>query len=329
MELIAVQNNVENQIISEDEVITRTSKSNFIEANTKKVSLEHLKRDCTIPVFAKDNETTISHYQFIDSTQEIARQLFPDAQLLQPDIRVSHIIKGRIPSAIGKPAKELLEHEKTLYYERCAFVIEIPSIKELINGNELSLAIGGVRAYNQENLYSRKSLEKFKLFIGFQNRVCCNMCISTDGFSNEIRIGSISELEEKASQLFEQYDMEMHLQMMQELPNHKLSEKQFAHFIGKARMFGHLSKAEQKGLFPIGLSDSQINQVVKEYYNCENFGRSDDGSINLWNLYNLFTESNKSSYIDSNLERNVCAFELVQNLGNSIINNIPNWFLHN
>lgn len=329
MELIAVQNNIENQIISENEVITRTSNGNFIEANTKKVSLEHLKRDCTIPVFAKDNETTISHFQFIDSTQEIARQLFPDLEIMQPDIRVSHNIKGRIPSAIGKPAKELLEHEKTLFYERCAFVIEIPSIKQIINGNELSLTIGGVRAYNQENLYSRKSLEKFKLFIGFKNKVCTNLCVSTDGFSNEIRIGSISELSDKAMELFEGYNMQQHLELMQELPNYELSEKQFAHFIGKARMYGHLSKAEQNGLFPMALSDSQINQVVKEYYTCSNFGRGEDGSVNLWNLYNLFTEANKGSYIDSNFERNVNAFELVRNLGNSIKNSTNNWFLDN
>ena len=73
----------------------------------------------------------------------------------------------------------------------------------------MTLTIGGVRAYNQENLYSRKSLEKFKLFIGFQNKVCTNLCISTDGFSNEIRIGSITELASKAGELFKQYNIEM------------------------------------------------------------------------------------------------------------------------
>jgi hypothetical protein len=72
---------------------------------------------------------------------------------LKEEIRVSHMVKGRIPSAIGKAAKDLSEQEKTLYYERMVFVIEIPEISEVINGNKLSLAIGGVRA-----LQSRKSL---------------------------------------------------------------------------------------------------------------------------------------------------------------------------
>ena len=122
----------------------------------------------------------------------MVKELFPDTEPKLPEIRVSHVIKGRIPSAIGKPAKELKDFEKTIYYERCAFMIEIPQIKEVVNGNELTLSIGGVRAYNQENLYSRKSLEKFKLFIGFKNLVCTNMCVSTDGFSNQIRISYTS-----------------------------------------------------------------------------------------------------------------------------------------
>jgi hypothetical protein len=58
-----------------------------------------------------------------------------------------------------KGAKDLSEQEKTLYYERMAFVIEIPEISEVINGNKLSLAIGGVRAYNQENLYGKRKVQ--------------------------------------------------------------------------------------------------------------------------------------------------------------------------
>ena len=58
---------------------------------------------------------------------------------------MSHVIKGRIPEAIHKPANQLLESDKTIYYERCAFVIEIPTIYETVNGNRLTLTIGGVR----------------------------------------------------------------------------------------------------------------------------------------------------------------------------------------
>ena len=312
MELIA-NNNTEEMVLNHSEIINNTS-SNFIEANTEKVTLEHLKEKCTIPVFAKDNETTISHYQFINETMEIIKTQFPQVSPKTPDIRVSHVVKGRIPSAIGKPAKELMEHEKTIYYERCAFVIELPQFNQVINGNELALCVGGVRAYNQENLYSKKSLEKFKMFVGYQNKVCTNLCISTDGFTNKIRIGSILDLNHNIQGLLSNYQKDTHLNSLEIMSNYALTERQFAHLVGKARMFQYLDKKEQKDIFPIALNDSQINNVIKNYYTCSNFSKSDNGNINMWNLYNLFTESNKSSYIDSNFERNVNSYEFVNHL---------------
>jgi hypothetical protein len=299
----------------------------FIEANTKEVSLEHLKHDCIIPVFSKDNETTISHFQFIDQAIEATKRLFPNIKITAPQIRVSHVVKGRIPSAIGKPAKELLENEMTIYYERCAFIIDLPEITRTINGNTLNLSIGGVRGLNEQNLYSKKALEKFKVFVGFKNLVCTNLCISTDGFSDSIRIGSIGDLEEQMEILFSSYNQEEHLDAMANMPNYSLSEKQFAHLLGKLRMYQHMDKIEQKSLFSLAMNDSQINHMVREYYGCPNFGREEDGSVNLWKLYNLFTEANKSSYIDHNLERNVNAYELMNMLGNSLQNDLPNWFL--
>lgn len=327
MELIA-NNNTHNMVLNHAEVVNTTS-NNFIEANTEKVSLQHLKEKCTIPVFAKDNETTISHFQFINETMEMIKFQFPNSNPKAPDIRVSHVVKGRVPSAIGKPAKELLEHEKTIYYERCAFVIEIPEFKQVINGNEISLCVGGVRAYNQENLYSKKSLEKFKMFVGFQNKVCTNLCISTDGFTNEIRIGSILDLNQNIRNLLSNYDKDTHLTTMETMSNYSLTENQFAHLVGKVRMYQHLDKTEQQGKFPITLNDSQINNVVKDYYSCLNFRRDENGGINMWNLYNLFTESNKSSYIDSNFERNVNCYEYVNHLVESIKTDTTTWYLHN
>jgi len=169
----------------------------FIEANTQAISLRELKNDCIIPVFSKDNEKTIAHTEFIEIAQNCIANIFQRHVIAVPEIRVSHQIKGRIPEAIYKPAKDLLNHEKTQYFERMAFVIRIPSIVETINGNQLALIAGGVRAYNNENLYSKKSIEKFKFFIGFQNLVCCNLCISTDGFADEMRVSDCKNLEEK------------------------------------------------------------------------------------------------------------------------------------
>lgn len=122
--------------------------SPFITANTVETTLKHLQNDCVIPVFSKDNEKTIAHQEFIDCIYNVAQKAFPNQHLTEPEIRVSHQIKGRIPSAIYKPVKELLDHEKTTYYERMAFIVRIPSITNIVSGNELSLVIGGVRSYN-------------------------------------------------------------------------------------------------------------------------------------------------------------------------------------
>ncbi|MBL7887067.1 MAG: DUF3871 family protein [Flavobacterium sp.] len=324
MELV-INSSINEQVVEPNEVITNAS--GFIEANTQKVSLEHLKNDCIIPVFSKDNETTISHYQFISKAYEVVKELFPDFSPKEPEIRVSHQIKGRTPNAIGKPAKELLEEEKTLYYERCAFLIELHQNKEIVNGNTLTLSVGGVRSYNQENLYSKKTVEKFKIFIGYQNKVCTNLCVSTDGFSNEVRIASVNELGANMTNLFSSYDRIQHLQLMEKMGKYHLNEQQFAHLIGKIRMYQHLEKEGQKAIQPFLLNDGQINSVVKDYFHCPNFSRDENQKISLWNLYNLFTEANKSSYIDSNLERNVNAYEFVNYIGNSLQNEQPNWFL--
>lgn len=326
METIVVNSSINNQIVDETDVVQKPS-SSFIEANTIKVDLKHLKDDCIIPVFSKDNESTISHFQFISKAYEVVKELFPDFSPKEPEIRVSHEIKGRIPSAIGKPAKELLEEEKTIYYERCAFLIELHQAKEIVNGNTLTLSVGGVRSYSQENLYSKKSVEKFKIFIGYQNKVCTNLCISTDGFSNEVRISSINELQTDMTNLFSNYDRIKHLGMMERMSKFLLNEEQFAHLVGKIRLYQHLDKEEQKSKQQFLLNDGQINSVVKDYFTCPNFSRDQNKNITLWNLYNLFTEANKSSYIDNNLERNVNTYEFINFIAYSLQNEQPNWFL--
>ena len=323
MELIA-NHQVENMVQDVNTIIQKSS-SKFIEANTQEVSLGHLKEDCIIPVFAKDNETTISHFEFIDTVKEVTQQQYKNTAL-SPSIRVSHQIKGRIPSAIGKSVKELLAHEKTTYYERMAFMIEIPNKQVVVNNQILNLSIGGVRSYNQENLFSKKSIEKFKVFMGFKNTVCTNLCISTDGLNSEIRVSSIQELKEAINSLMNSYNQEAHLGNMEKLSKYSLTEKQFAHLIGKMRMYHFLSKEEKQGKFLLQLTDSQIGAVVKDYFNDIHFKKSDN-QINLWNVFNLFTGANKSSYIDSNLERNVNAYAFIQNLGNSLENRLPNWYL--
>lgn len=283
----------------------------FIEANTKEVSAGHLKNDCIIPVFSKDNEVTISHHSFIEAVHDAAGEVFRGERVDSPEVRVSHIVKGRVPEAMDKPVSQLLESDRTIYYERMMFCMEIPTIYEDIAGNRLNLTIGGVRAYNQENLYSRKTYEKFKVFIGFKNMVCCNLCVSTEGYRSEIRAMSIGELYRAATGLFQSYSMDRHLAQLKSLQGHSISESQFARFLGRSRMYQYLPAKERKSLPEMLMTDTQINLVTKAYYSDKDFGREPgEKELSMWKMYNLLTGANKSSYIDSFLDRSLNAVEL-------------------
>ena len=306
-----------------------TNKKPFVEANTEEVSLSFLKNKCIVPVFTKDNETTLSHQEFIDSVRNVVRSIFPNEIIEEPEIRVSHQIKGRTPDAIHVPVKDLQEHQKTTYYERMAFIIRIPSITETINGNTLALTVGGVRALNTENLYNKKTYEKFKIFIGFQNMVCCNLCVSTDGFKEELKAMSFVDLEDKTLQLFSSYNMHRHLNAMEQLSNYSLTESQFAQLIGKGRLYNFLPKKEKLLLPELLLNDGHLTAVAKDYYQDESFCKNENGDINLWKFYNLLTGSNKTSYLDKFLDRGVNAFDFTTGVSDALDNRNSkhSWFL--
>lgn len=306
----------EEAVIVEETTTTKNAK-HFIEANTEEATLNHLQHECITPVFSKDNELTINHAAFIETIQDAANSFFSGETIDTPEIRVSHVIKGRIPEAVRKPANQLLESDKTIYYERAAFSIDIPTVYETVEGNKLNLSIVGVRAYNQMNLYSKKSPELFKLAIGFKNQVCCNMCIFTNGYKDELRVNNTAELYRSALELFNSYNPAKHLHLMQSLGNTSMSEHQFCQILGKMRLYQCLPNGYQKSLPRMLLTDTQINSVAKAYINDENFG-SFGNDLNMWKFYNLLTGANKSSYIDSFLDRSLNATEIAVGINSAL-----------
>ncbi len=332
MELLQVNNKEPMQVSSLipmviDKVQVLSSAKPFIEANTIASSLEDIKQGHIIPVFIKDNEPVISHYEFIESTLEMVADIFHGEHILRPNIRLSHPIKGRVPEARNKPAMELLEGEKTIYYERMAFVVEIPSIHTDIGGNRLNLTIGGVKSYNLDNLYNKSGADQhFKVFAGFQNTVCTNLCISTDGFLENMRVKDLGQLQAEIHEFLRDYNVVNYGQELKALEDYSLSEQQFANLIGRCRMYKFLP--EGANIAPLLFGDGQINTVCKDYYDDRTFSRSKDGSINLWSLYNLFTGANKSTYIDNFLDRSVNAFQLAQELKGALMNKSECWYLN-
>src|SRR5688572_5535021 len=84
--------------IEENSMLPSTAKP-FIEANTIPSSLEEIRNHHIIPVFIKDNETLISQAEFIDITMNCVSSVYSSERISSPSIRLSHPIKGRVPSA--------------------------------------------------------------------------------------------------------------------------------------------------------------------------------------------------------------------------------------
>ncbi len=131
-----------------------------------------------------------------------------------------------------------------------------------------------------------------------------NLCVWSDGFVEDIRVGSANALSGKLQEVLESYNAEKHLLGMQELTKHSLTEHQFAQVIGKSKLYHYLPKKEKSSLPTLLLNEGHMNTIAKDYYQDDSFCRSTEGDINLWKLYNLFTSANKSSYIDTFLDRN-------------------------
>ncbi|RYY46921.1 MAG: DUF3871 family protein [Chitinophagaceae bacterium] len=300
----------------------------FIEANTIQATLQEIQTNHVIPVFTKDNEPLISQAEFIEVTRFTVRDVFRSERINEPQIRVSHPIKGRVPEARNKPANELLDHERTLFYERMAFVIEIPSILDTVSGEDLCLVVGGVKAYNLDNLsYKKGADEHFKVFIGYRVKCCLNMCVWTDGLVRNLRVSNLTQLQQGIKMLLSNYDAISAIRRIDRLSEYSISESQFAQILGKCRMYQHLPNSLKGVIYDMQYGDSQLNAIARGYYKDENFCKEEDGSISLWKLYNLFTGANKSSYIDSFLERAANASIYVDELAYAIERNTYNWFI--
>jgi hypothetical protein len=313
--------------------IATTAKSTekvFIEANTSAVSYLEIKDQHIIPVFSATNEPLISHQELIECLSTVAKNWFQGEVVLEPSIRVSHPIKGRIPEAKYKKASELEPWEQTLYYERMMFCIEVPSIAEMVGGNLLSLTVGAVKSYSEDNLYGKRPSgeQQFHLFVGFRNKVCCNMCVSTDGVKLDLKVKDLAQLEQSIFAMLSQYNVAAHIEAMRKLTSIEITQSEFAHFIGKSRLYKYMPDDLKLGLTPLCFGDQQMGAVAKDFFSDDNFSTTlETGTINLWKLYNLLTGVNKSTYIDQFLERAINAQELVLEIAQHKSGEKSSWYL--
>ncbi len=300
---------------------------NFLEANTNAITLEELTEQCVVPTW-DNQELTISHQDFISTVYDAACNVFAGETINTPEIRVSHIVRGRIPSALGKRSSELLDSEKTQFFQRLAFAFTIPSLHECIEGQRLELCIGGVRNYSDLNLYrTNRGMEKFTIFIGWRVNVCSNQVLTCDGVRLAIEVMSLHDLYKAVVDLFYNFNFEKDIQLLQSLTQTRLTETQFAQIIGRMRLYQALPSHLQRKVPKLLITDSQINNVCRDYYNNPNFGTK-DSTISMFDFHNLLTEANKSSYIDSYVQRGINATEVTVGISRALQGDSEySWFL--
>jgi putative uncharacterized protein (fragment) len=290
--------NVEDAVIVSEE-----EHPNFIESNTSGITLEELERNCIVPSFS-DNQLTISHQAFIHQVEDAAGVYFAGENFGNTEIRVSHKILGRVPGALTKKKEELKPEDETVYYQRMAFCFHIRTMSRKMNGEEVHLCIGGVRSLNEENLYARKSPEKFKIFIGWRVRVCSNLMLTNDGLTGRLEVMSDADIYSSALSLFQDFNPEQNLRLLEGLGRTMISQEQFCQIIGRLRLYQVLPTSGLKELPKVILGDSNINAATKGYIENSNFGLRGRDKISCWDLMQLLNDAAKQSYIDKFLERN-------------------------
>jgi hypothetical protein len=154
------------------------------------------------------------------------------------------------------------------------------------------------------------------------------MCVWSDGAMMDLKVTSRGQLMACIRSLIQNYNQGYHLLHLKELCNYSLTEQQFAQLVGRTRMYQYLPAAMKKDIPQLLFGDTQIGSVVRDYYKDDSFCRMENGTLNLWRLYNLFTSVNKSTYIDQFLERGVNAFDFAYNIKSALKNQTFNWYLN-
>ena len=153
------------------------------------------------------------------------------------------------------------------------------------------------------------------------------MCVFTDGSKDDIKVMSTKELFRATLELLNNFNTAKNIHLLQTLGNSYLTEHQFCQLLGRMRLYQSLPQGYQKDIPKMLITDSQINTVAKAYINDKNFG-SLGNDISMWKLYNLLTGANKSSYIDSFLDRAVNATEIATGINAALHGDTKyKWFI--
>lgn len=318
--------------MNEETIMTDAERYPFIEGNTNEVTFEDLRTKCIIPTFGMTNELTLSHQEIAKSVIAAAAEKYGEKNLSRMEFRVSHPISGRTPDAINLKANELLDHQKTLFYQRIAACLTVKSKSTTICGNDTDFTIGFVRSYHTTNLYGSKVPEKITLFTGTRIRVCSNMCLTTNGLKDNIECLTASDVYQNTLELLDSYQAtaEHDIEQLEGLGRTRIDISRFCTLIGRLRYYQALSLQEQHQLPPMLLGDALCNEATRLFVSSRWGLKDGQDSINCFELLQCFNEACKQSYIHNFLPKNANCTELCLNVQKVLEGDTENpysWFL--
>ncbi len=307
------------------------TQSPFILGSTTSIELTDLEQNYLTPIYAKDCGEVISHGNFIRTLLAAVKAHFPNETVAEPEIRVSHQLMMRNQLGEGKLIENLDEKYTSSYFQRLITMIEIPSIKQNVNGNELNLQVVAIHSFHELNLLgSSNQFQNISLGIGFINSVCSNLCLSTDGVNSTIKVYNTDEFYKYALDLFGRYSPARHLEQMRLLRETKMNTSTFSQFLGKCRLYAAMPQSlkTELNLPEVTLLEAQLNSACRDFFVDENFKADENGELRMWDFYSLLTNF-KNSPIVPFIDRSVNIFDIAVGVSRAIngTDNRWSWFI--
>jgi hypothetical protein len=181
-----------------------------------------------------------------------------------------------------------------------------------LNGNHGQLTITGIKPYDKDVLTRSSNWQHFKVAVGFQVRVCLNLCMSVQGSMLDLKVKDIETLKQKVTELITGYSADQDIETFRRFSNYGFNEDEYAQIIGKMRMYQYLPKDRQSAIGTLELPDTLVTQATKEFISGP--FQAQGGEVNAWQMYNHFTTATKNTDITEFLDRNVNCMEVVDGL---------------
>ena len=290
----------------------------FIEGPASSYTYEDLQR-MTIPVFAATNELSLANTDIAKAVYSAAAKVFGLDNLSPLEFRGSHMRKARIVSAQDlKEASEDQEDKTTSYLERLACCFTVKNYARTICEQETDVCCGFIRSYHTTNLYSSKQPERISLWCSRRVRVCSNLCLSVSGLREDIQVMSVNDVYAAAIEIMQSYlkNADEDNRILEGLSHTRISTTQFKLLTGSLRYYMSLDPKSRKELpeMDIQLGDAQCYEACRLFINSKWGLKDGETSLDLFRLFQCYTESAKNSYLHNFLSKQKSCYTLIQNL---------------